>query len=376
MAVTHFDFSNYMTDAKAIFKDILRYQGGGASADPLLGYYRQPTANRFRGWYWDLYGGGGNLSTFQATPALNPNGNSGDWEPNKAEIALDARTQMRALDAAFYQSTENCEEGLIGSGFDVMHTGGIGDVPGEVGNNWGCIASLFTVVYSRYQCMLNLAITLNETTFTVGGQDAFYSAWINAEFHVTGGHFCLSNGIVTGLLCPTDPPVFGQPNFRIVAYIATALAKVTATPIIKKYMQRGFRMRPLPESWEGHQLELNVGIGDYCQRGSAGVLTDYPSPFYIFSSVWLNPAADDNFPSTSNCIGIVISSSGIENLTYNIYMESEAYDLVPERVKVLYQRVGAVRTELTRFTETLDYDASIVFDGATAPLYLFEIVQL
>ncbi len=368
MAATHFDFANYLADCKAIMKDVLQYDGLGASATA-FGYWRR-TVTKIKGYYWDLYGGGGNLSSFQAAPSIDPNGNSGDWEANKAELALYQRTQMRVLDAAFYQSTENAEENLIGSGFDMMHVGGIGDLDVTL---WGVNAQLFTVVYSRYQCLMNLAVTLNETTFDGDTQQGFYTAWINATFHATGGHFCISNGNETGgVLCPTDPPQLGQPNFRICAFIATAMLKVDTTPAIRTYMQRGWRMRPLPASWEGHAISLNLSAAGYAQEGRA----DGPTPHSVFSSVWMNPAADADFPSTSNCIGIVISSCGLASLTYNIYMDSEAYDLVPHRTKVLYLRVGAARTEITRFTETLDYDATITFDGATAPMYLFEVVQL
>lgn len=372
MAVTHFDWANYLTSVKAIIKDVIRYQGGGASGSALLGYYRQPAANRWRGYYWDLYGGGGNLSTFQHSPGLNPNGNSGDWEPNKSELADYEREQMRALDSGFYQTTENCEEGLIGGGFDVMHIGQLGETSGEVGRKWGQLASLFTVVYSRYQCLLNLGVTLNSTTFVDSSQQGYYASWVNASFHSTGGHLCLSNGVVTGRLVPTDPPTLGNClNFYLLTFIKSIITKMNATPSIRTYMRTGLRCRPLAASWDGDYLESGTGLSDYLVQE---VSTSLSAAVYVSSSVWLNPAADADYPTTANCIGIVITSASTQNYTYNIAIDAEAYDLDPTRVHVLYSRVGAVRTELARFTDELDYDLSIVFDGSTAPCILLEIV--
>jgi len=371
MPVTHFDWANYQTTVRNIFKDIYSYDGLGASA-VAFGYWRQ-TTNRIRGFYFDLYGGGGNLSSFQAAPSLDPNGNSGDWEPNKALVASEVRTHMRTLDPDFYFSTENAEEGLIGA-FDIHHVGGIGDSSQASDNIWGSNLWMFGVVYSRFQALYDLALTLNDTAFQNPSQQVYYAVLMSSVFHGTGGHVCISNGIEGQVIIPTDPPTQGNCTlYYLVVSMQSFIAAMDATPVIRTYMRTGYRMRPLPASWEGDYIESGRGmfqfLADEVGAGNQGV--------FVCSSVWLNPAADPDFPATSSCLGIVISSVSTEaTLTYNIYIDSEAYDLVPDRPKALYLRTGASRTEIARFTDVLDQDITITFNGTSAPFYLYEIVQL
>lgn len=374
MAATNFDWANYLTTVKAIIKDVFQYDGTGpGSGLGAFGLWRAPSANRWRGHYWDLYGGAGNLSVFQLSPSVDPNGNHGDWEANKAELALYERTQMRALDAGFYQTTENVEEGLIGSGFDFMHLGVIGELVGL--SQWGANVGSFSIVYSRFQCMFNLGITFNDVFFQDASQVIFYTMWVNFSFHQTGGHLSVSNPVVTGIVVPTDPPtLLNNNNFFLLVFMKSVIDKMNATPAIRTYMRTGYRMRPLPHSWEGHYADSGKELAAYLAEGSTNGTS--PSDARLFSSVWWNPAADADYPATSNCYGIVITSCLTASTTYRIQIEANELDMPPTSVKVLYSRVGAVRTELTRFTESLDYTATITFDGATAPVLLFEVVQL
>src|SRR5688572_5991580 len=184
MAVTYFDFPNYLSSIKAIVKDIFQYDGMGASATA-FGYHRLMSPPP-HGFYWDLYGGGGNVGTQQHAPSLTTNGNNGDWESAKNELVEYQREQMRAsLDPDFYQSTEAPEEGLI-PGFDFMHMGQLGEVHND---DWGSNMALFNIVYSRYCCLFNLGVTLNTDAtdyFTIPStQSAFYVMWVNWAFHET-----------------------------------------------------------------------------------------------------------------------------------------------------------------------------------------------
>lgn len=370
MPVAFMDFVNYYATVKAIHKDIYQYDGGGTSPTA-FGYYLEPTANRARGFYFDLFGGGGNLSIYQHAPSLDPNGSSGQWETNKAGLAAYIRTQLRVIDSAIYTSTENCEEGLIGS-IDIMHAAGIGSSPEP--KVWGQLGFTFAIVYSRAQCLFDLAIALNtsanDTLQIPSTQTVFYTTWINAGFHYTGGHLCINNGFASGIVVPTNPPTLANcPMYYTLVFIKSVIAAMNATPAIRTYMHSGFRMRPLPASWEGDYMESGQPLSSYLVNQQTN--TDV----YISSSVWLNPAADSDYTGTSGCLGIIITSASTSNVTYNLSLDSECYGLDPSRIKILYSRAGAFRTEVTRFIVALDYDIAITFNGTDAPVLVYEVVQ-
>jgi len=164
------------------------------------------------------------------------------------------------------------------------------------------------------------------------------------------------------------------PMFYMIVWIKGMIAKMDETPMIRTYMRKGFRMRPLPESWEGDYVESGQMLSTFLAFQQAEL------SIYYSSSVWMLPEADDDYPLTDHCIGIVITGASTEAThDYNIYMQAEAYDLSPTTVKALYRRVGtggSSRTEVARFTDVLDYTATLVFDGVTAPCDLYEIVTL
>lgn len=371
MSINYLDFNTYLTQVKAILLDHYFYDGSGASPTAFGYYYATDTnpaggltGNKVRGFYFDLFGGGGNVSTYQQAPSISPNGNSGTWEERKADLADHIRTEGRLLDADLYTSTENCEEGLIGV-IDIHHLGGIGSSPSPT--VWGAQGAMFNIVYSRYQCLHDLSIAVNDDALTGFTQDFYYAAWVNAVFHITAGHLCLNNGARSdGTWLPIVPlatPGFGTCGlFVTLTMIKSFIAKMDATPLIRSYMRAGTRMRPLPASWEGDYMDSGFMLATYLAhaQGDASVFTS--------SSVWVDPATGD--------IGIVLTSAITGNVAYNIYMDAEAYDLDPTRVHVLYRRVGAVRTELVRFTDVLDYDHTIVFDLVAASCELLEVVQL
>ena len=368
MSLTHFDFANYLSDIQAIIKDVQQYDGSGTEPTA-FGYFLQPSSNRARGFYYDLWGGGAHL--LQYAPSVDPNGNTVDWEANKVTLSTYLRTQMRDAgggnDSAFYQTTEAPEEHLIPA-FDAVHLGTFG----TLNDTYGGGTFLYSVVYSRFQCLLDLSVTLNTTatapTPIPSSQNIYYTAWVAKIWHETGGHLCINN-TTSAVLIPTNPPTLANcPMFYMLAFMKSIIDKVAATPAIKTYMQRGWRMRPLEDSWYGDLIESGDTLAAYL----ASNVTDT----WVNHSIWLNPSADSDFASTSNCIGIVITSHDTNDHTLNLYMQSEAYDLSPTSVKVLYTRVGNVRTEVTRFTDVLDYDITVAFDGSQAAVLLYEVVQL
>lgn len=382
MALNYLDYSQYQDDVNLIHADIFRYNGSGTHPDAFGYYYATDpvglAGNKIQGYYLDLFGGGGGLSIFQFAPSLNPNGVVPDWETKKRAFTSYQRTAMRLLDSDFYFSTENCEEGLIGV-IDIHHSGGIGESPSPT--DWGQYVGSFGIVYSRFQCMFTLAIALNDACFTTGSpstQAQYYTTWVQAQFHFTGGHMAFHNQARGDgsfyQLVPLEPPgIANCPMYYMLVWMQGMVTKMDETPMIRKYMRLGLRMRPLPESWEGDYVESGSMLSTYLATVQS-VLS-----IYYTSSVWILPEADDDYPLTSACIGIVITGAATEEThTYNIYMQAEAYDLSPNTVKVLYQRVGATRTELTRFTDVLDYDHEVVFDSLNfqAPCDLLEIVTL
>ncbi len=361
-----FDFANYLTDIKAIIKDLFQYNATGVSITA-FGYYRQP-ANKIRGFYWDFFSGGV-FHFIQHSPSITPNGNVAGWEANKRAVAIYARDQMRVLDSAFYMTSEAPEEGLIGA-FDALHLGTVGTVR----NDYGQFFPGFQICYGRYQGLLDLSVNFNDGavngTSVPTDQSDFYVRLLNASFHATGGRLCLNNH-TQYMVVPIDPPTFFNcPAYIILIAVKSFIDKMTATPMIRKYMRRGFRQRPLPASWEGDYIESGQSLYDFVgfRSGSAGT--------YYTSSVWMLPDADADFASTSHNIGIVISGVLTATNTYNIYMDARAYNLSPTSIKVLYSRLGAVRTEVARFTDVLDIDITVTFDGVSAPLLLYEVVQL
>jgi len=381
MALNYLDYSQYPSEVKAIFRDVFLYDGTGASPT-VFGYYwaTSPvapfTGNKIQGFYFDLFGGGGGLSQFQLAPSIDPNGAVATWELTKADFASYLRGQMRGEDPDFYTSTENCEEGLIGV-MDFHHMGGIGESPSPT--DWGALVGGFGIVYSRYQCMFDLSIALNDACFTTGSpstQAAYYTCWLQASFHYTGGHLALHNQARGDgsfyQLVPIEPASIANcPMLYMLVWTASMIAAMNATPAIKRYMHGGFKQRPLPASWEGDYVESGQMLATYVAFAQNQLATFY------YSSVWMNPDADADFLSTDHCIGIIITGAATEpSTTYNIYMQAEAYDLSPTTVKALYSRVGAVRTELTRFTDVLDYDVEVEFGGVLAPCDLYEIVTL
>ena len=380
MALTYLDFCNYLNTVKLITKDHFIYNGSGVSPTAFGYIYATDTntaggltGNKPRGFYFDLFGGGGNVSTFQQTPSLTPNGNNGEWEARKRELAEYWRTYARLIDADFYTSTENCEEGLIGV-IDIHHLGGIGSSPTP--DVWGAQGWSFNIVYSLYQCFNDLSVSVNDGALISTAQDFYYAAWVNAVFHITSGHLCINNGARADgsflPICPVFPVTFGSSGLYItMVLMRSCIDKMDATPMIRNYMRGGFRMRPLPASWEGDYMDSGKMLATYL---ATAVSTDDIS-IYVSSSVWVLAGVDDDYP-TIGALGIVITSAHTADVVYNIYMQAEAYDLDPTRVHVLYERIGAVRTELKRFTDVLDYDYTIVFDFVSAPCVLLEVVQL
>lgn len=367
MTLQVFDVANYKTQIEAILKDVLTYNATGSSPTA-FGYYRQ-TTNKPRGFYFDVWGG--SFHAMQYAPSVTPNGNSGDWENNKRDVAIYLRDQMRVLDSDFFTTTEAPEEGQVGA-FDAMHLGLLGLFPSTI--QVGQFSPLFQVVYGRYQSLLTFGNTLNETATALtpipSSQAAYYTIILNASFHATGGKLCVTNFTLVPIV-PTNPPTISNcPMYYMLAFIKGMITNMTATPMIRTYLRSGHRQRPLAQSWEGDMLVSGEDLYGFFARRS-GEVNSYNS-----SSVWLNPDADPDYPLTSNCIGIVITSALPSTITYPISMDAVAYGLSPTQIKVLYSRVGSTRTELTRFTDRLDYTPTIVFDGTNPPTALLEIVTL
>lgn len=344
---------------KAIIADIHGYNGtliGGGSDN--IGYYTQLFGAAPRGWYYDLWGGGGVL--FNYDPAVDPNGNIGTWEINKNALTVYLRDRMRAVDPAFYFSTENCEEAMIPS-VDVMH---IGDL---FSAETGVFDGAFSVVYSRYQCLIDLSITLNQNAVDPAlgipsSQYAFYLGWVVWMWHETGGHVCINNGQNIPLISVDPPTIANCPEYILLVGAKRLIERLDSNADMKNYMQRGIRMRPLPASWEGTYLEAGLKLKDWI----AGQMNSAVNPQHmICSSVWQNVE--------TGSIGIVLTNHETMNLVYHIHVEAAAYDLNPGSVYALYRNVAGVRTEVKRFTDILDYDHTLGFDAVSLTCDLLEI---
>lgn len=365
--LVYFDLEAYQNDVTDIVTDMILYNGTGSNPE-VLGYYRNVT-NKPRGWYLDLWGGGGVLLNYD--PALSPNGNTGAWETRKSQIGSDVRDAVRAVDANAYFITENTEQGIIPS----MDVACSGSAPG--GTDAGQTLDLFGTVFSRFQCILELGVvftTASLTDSTPSSQYVLYLSWHMFRWHENGGHFCMTNG--TGVpVCPVDPPSISNcPEYPLLVAILRCLSRFSTVPAMKTYMRHGLRMRPLPSSWVGDYLEGGLQLVTWLNNNAANAVT--PANL-INHSVWKHVDGAANGIAT-NDIGIVITSHREANQTFNIYMRSEAYDLSPTAIKVLYKRNNSTgnREEVTRFTDILDYDVTLTYDGSGPAVDLYEVVTL
>jgi hypothetical protein len=341
--IAYFDCANNHATIKAIVTDILNYNAAGSSPSA-FGYYRQ-TVNKPHGYYWDFWGGGGNLLTY--SPSVSPNGNTGDWESGKKTISDYVRAAMVAIDANFFQTTEGCEEHLIPS-FDAMH------VTGDIG--FGRRAELFSIVYSRYQPIFELDVSLSASAVTdiPNSNYLYYTGTIAWIFHQTG-HLCLKNE--TGLkIVPTNPPNLSNcAFFYSLEFMRLLIANVGTTTAILTYMHEGYRLRPLEDAIEGDLID-----DEDWQTNLFGTAAP------LISSVWRNATTGDT--------GIVVTNHHTATQTLRIRMEATAYELDPGAVHILYRNVGGVRSELTRFTDSLDYSLTTSYYLAGTVCELFEVV--
>ncbi|HYC76677.1 MAG TPA: DUF6259 domain-containing protein [Planctomycetota bacterium] len=267
-------------------------------------HYAGTSLDHPRGWYFDFFGGGGqvqNYGTPDATCTGCARGNDGKYSGGKRLMAAKCRESITECDAAGYTMTESSEESLI----QVVDLHGTTAAWGKpYGVYW-----LFPSVYGDLQRSLNIVPSQIDDTLLadygpgtglVGAAEMIAQARVlQVAFHATG---MLSLPRIEG-----DKTWIADAASYVLAAgpgnTAPFLANPHAIPLfaIKAIHDRlsgyrpfveGRRLRPLPNSWEGDFVDADLPVGIWSHTGGAA---------NVMSSLW--SAADGT-------VGLLVTNLG------------------------------------------------------------------